>query len=1058
MCRILCAAVILTVILAAGLSAEERERSSSGSEGIMPVNTMSKEGGFVRNWLLLGMFPNEPIKGAAPPAVTRSGFDTDYLEPLGGEKTAEISPDTIVGTPDGPVGPPVAVEADPSGRVCIDPLFDHTDNKLAYAFCRVESHRDEVFYGHFGSNDAAKVWINSEEVLTAWAEKRNSHIDQHTFAVKLRKGTNTVLVKSDNKDEDWDFLLSLLNKAGEQKRWHEEVEALAVKPAETVLPEKASAVRFEVEFQPHSLLYSPEVSVTLEAPDGRVLAQTAVEIGKEGEITIPADAGQVLFLKAVLNDFEGRSLKGMAGLLRGNIETIKADVLQRAAALENAGPSGMPTDVWQRHIAAAKYYEYFLKLPPAKDDYEVHIRGKRCASSTGIVPKLLEIVQALESGRDIMTNRRGAFRAVYISTADDSAQPYTLYVPENYDAGSAWPLVIHLHGMGGWASMPETFDWPRENLAAKVDGRGAGNGYENLAEDDILEVIADVKRYYNVDDSRIYVRGGSMGGMGTWHMASTYPDLFAAAASFCGSPGDNPIENLLHVPLWAFHDRVDWVVPIDLDRWGAKLLQEWGYPARMSESNGFGHNAAGGAAAAGHDYSAWLLRSRKPKAPPAIVYTTSSPERGRAYWIDIREFTDPARTATVRSRVETPNNLYLQMDNIDTLAVDLIPPLFEKDAPLEISVTNVLLRMAPPLPQRIFVHRTADGYEICTDDPLPKSAVRTYTMGSLSNLHRGEPILIVEGTQGEAGLVEAMAAFAGKMSGRTRSWRPMDMATIPVKRDVDVTDDDIRKRNLFLIGGPQNNAVAGRIAEGLPVVERDGKVVLDGKATYDLKGRGYTLYHYNPLAPKRLVYVVASADAAFYDLKNGAVNKALDNCLPLDFCLLDVKSQQVVREVSWDKRWKPAERFFKSPLLPSVFAGREALRDEMAVSMLRAANADFAVCREVADEDQDKPLYDTSQARWADFEASGVNNWPLVAADVSGEELLDIAATAHGSDRLVILPKMDKDSIHKQDTYRVCMRGGTLWTLTRTRKKNLQTIRFITRDWYNDLKKRLYGE
>lgn len=72
---------------------------------------------------------------------------------------------------------------------------------------------------------------------------------------------------------------------------------------------------------------------------------------------------------------------------------------------------------------------------------------------------------------------------------------------------------------------------------------------------------------YNVDHSRIYLTGLSMGGFGTWHLAATYPSLFAAIVPICG--GTTPfvgfperIKALKDVPVWAFHGAKDEVVPI----------------------------------------------------------------------------------------------------------------------------------------------------------------------------------------------------------------------------------------------------------------------------------------------------------------------------------------------------------------------------------------------------------------------------------------------------------------------------------------------------------------
>lgn len=55
---------------------------------------------------------------------------------------------------------------------------------------------------------------------------------------------------------------------------------------------------------------------------------------------------------------------------------------------------------------------------------------------------------------------------------------------------------------------------------------------------------------------------------GTWYLATKYPDKFAAIAPMCGFTShiddiDNNIENLIDMPIWAFHGRIDNVVPFE---------------------------------------------------------------------------------------------------------------------------------------------------------------------------------------------------------------------------------------------------------------------------------------------------------------------------------------------------------------------------------------------------------------------------------------------------------------------------------------------------------------
>lgn len=86
--------------------------------------------------------------------------------------------------------------------------------------------------------------------------------------------------------------------------------------------------------------------------------------------------------------------------------------------------------------------------------------------------------------------------------------------------------------------------------------------YKGVAADDVLQSVWDVEQQFTVDTDRRYLSGFSMGGFGTWHIATRTPDLWAAAsvgAAFAADHFVHPLspsylfENLRPVPMvsWA---------------------------------------------------------------------------------------------------------------------------------------------------------------------------------------------------------------------------------------------------------------------------------------------------------------------------------------------------------------------------------------------------------------------------------------------------------------------------------------------------------------------------
>lgn len=145
---------------------------------------------------------------------------------------------------------------------------------------------------------------------------------------------------------------------------------------------------------------------------------------------------------------------------------------------------------------------------------------------------------------------------------------FWLSEPKKDQGASEKPLVIFLHG----ASLSGT-DLNRVlkygpldaikrglNLDAYVmapQTRGAWSPAKVMKDlDYVLEHNDDI------DTTRIYVVGMSLGGYGSIDLANAYPDRIAAALSFCGGGSGNDFTGLSHVPIWIIHGTADRAVPI----------------------------------------------------------------------------------------------------------------------------------------------------------------------------------------------------------------------------------------------------------------------------------------------------------------------------------------------------------------------------------------------------------------------------------------------------------------------------------------------------------------
>ncbi len=150
---------------------------------------------------------------------------------------------------------------------------------------------------------------------------------------------------------------------------------------------------------------------------------------------------------------------------------------------------------------------------------------------------------------------------------------YLIHLPARYYATQKkWPFLLFLHGAGekGYNleslkrhGPPKIVEKQKDFPFIVVSPQCQPHQYWNSAA--LMALIEDIIANYQVDTSRLYVTGLSMGGFGTWDLAIQYPERFAAIVPVCGGGNQKNITNICnikHLPVWVFHGAKDDIVPL----------------------------------------------------------------------------------------------------------------------------------------------------------------------------------------------------------------------------------------------------------------------------------------------------------------------------------------------------------------------------------------------------------------------------------------------------------------------------------------------------------------
>ena len=179
---------------------------------------------------------------------------------------------------------------------------------------------------------------------------------------------------------------------------------------------------------------------------------------------------------------------------------------------------------------------------------------------------------------------------------ENDTLPYRILLPQKIIKGEKYPLVIFLHGIGErgndnelqlihgstlflkennlkkfpsyviFPQCPIDSTWPKLLENTKGIEYHLEQYSNNPKENKTLELLEKLIKFLTdnsqINTSKIYVGGLSMGGMGTYELVYRNPFLFAAAFSICGAANPSIARKLSYTNWKIFHGDSDVVVPV----------------------------------------------------------------------------------------------------------------------------------------------------------------------------------------------------------------------------------------------------------------------------------------------------------------------------------------------------------------------------------------------------------------------------------------------------------------------------------------------------------------
>ncbi len=607
-------------------------------------------------------------------------------------------------------------------------------------------------------------------------------------------------------------------------------------------------------------------------------------------------------------------------------DTDRAALTAGAAALQKQidGLTGELTS--KPHLLALlPDVEIFHKAVDWALRYDEFFSAKQVEFAKAMLKQGVERVEQLRAGKTPWTDATGLLVRGYRSRIDGSVQPYGLTVPATWKRGDAKSRRLDLWLLGrseartelaflAERQKPSSFE-ADDTFVLTPYGRMC-NATKFAGEQDVFEARAAVRAAYLIDERRIVVRGFSMGGASTWHLATHHSGTWCAAspgAGFAETPiyakvfaeGKEPppwweqqlyhwynatdyAANLFNCPTIAYSGE------IDPQKQSADMMEKACAAEGLKLERIIGPNTAhkyepGAKQQLAEKIDALAAKGRDavPKEVRLTTYTLRYPS---VAWVKADGLEKHWERADVRAQLEggaanvTTKNvsaLTLSAPGLSKVVIDGQTVAGKSPAVLHKQDSRWIA--GPPAAGS----RKSPGLQGPIDDAFMESFIFVRPTGKPLNNKLG-------------GWVKGEFDHAAKM------WRDVFRGDAPVKDDIAIGAADIAASNLVLWGDPSSNKVLAKILPQLPL-KWDAKTLEFRGYKLDAAHHAPILIFPNPLNPRR--YVLLNSGIDFRDDAYGT-NSLQTPKLP-DWALIDLRTPAgprwpglVVDAGFFDEHWR----------------------------------------------------------------------------------------------------------------------------------------------------------
>lgn len=588
----------------------------------------------------------------------------------------------------------------------------------------------------------------------------------------------------------------------------------------------------------------------------------------------------------------------------------------------------------KKHELAADI-EVFLKAVRYALDLREFYTEKDFAKADAVLQEANNRITQLTAGKHPWTTATGLVVRGYRSNIDDSAQPYGMVIPKDFDFKKSLPLYTWLHGRGDKATdlhfITERMTKPGEiappnAIVVHAFGRQCV-GFLNAGEVDVIDVTMKAEEQYKTDPKKRVLIGFSMGGAGAWHVGAHYAHLFRVIAPGAGfaetakyqklKPEDYPpwyeqklwgqndtppyVRNLFNTTVFAYSGELDRQIQ------AARVMEE----AYQAEGQTLTHLIG---PKTEHKYEpqtkAELLKKigealQAPQPRYKFSFQTRTLRCGHPEWMRIWRLEEHWNDSRIDFSF-SDSTVQISTKNIAEFTFWPAHPSFVEGKEIKIVIDgqNLSFTCGPvgfPLGKLQGTWRNATALKEFGRTKSPG------LQGPIDDAFYSRFLVVTPSGRSKNSGFQEWQDF--ELSHFRDRWKALMRGDIREKKDVDVTAADLRESNLILWGDSDSNSVIQQIYMTLPIM-RSGDQWFVGDDKYDAGKHTPVMIFPNPFTrsfPSR--YIVLNSGLTFreaHDRTNSLQNPKLPDWAMIDFTQPPDASApgKVVNAGFFDEEWK----------------------------------------------------------------------------------------------------------------------------------------------------------